>query len=405
MICVGIDWASQHHDIQLSQEESDPRESFRIADDSDGDDELLDRIEELRDSNEEPVRVALEHTEGLLVQRCLAEGYCVYLLNPKVVSEYRPSRSKYDPLDARALMEMIRDHADRFDPVVPDSELARECRLLAQDDRKMVQQKTRLINQITDSLKRYFPEALELFTSIDQPITLAFLDEFTTLEEAQLMTEADWQEWLKDHSHPHYKSKANELVEVLDEAASHRDQATRRAKARRTQQSVCQLRTLLESLTDYEQRFEAIVKDHPDAEIYQSLPGTGTVLAARILAELGDNRNRYETANELQWEAGTAPVTIQRGQTKRVVMRQACRRSFRDTMQQFSFTSLQESDWARALYDRQRDRGKRPSHALRVVAHRWLNVIFALWKRRECYDEQQHFNNSSIMQEQTESAA
>jgi transposase len=300
---------------------------------------------------------------------------------------------------------MIRDHADRFDPVYPDSELARECRLMAQDYRKMVQQKTRLINQITSSLERYFPEALELFTSIDQPITLAFLEEFSSLEEAQRMSESDWKQWLKDHAHPHYESKAGSMVETLDEATSHRDQATRRAKTRRTNQSVRQLTALMESLADYEQRFEELLEEHPDAEIVRSLPGTGTVLSARILGELGDNRNRYENANELQCEAGTAPVTIQSGQSKRVVMRQACRRSFRDTMQQFAFTSLQENDWARALYDRQRDRGKRHSHALRVVAHRWLGVIYALWNRRECYDEKRHFQHSSIMNEQKESAA
>jgi transposase len=403
MICVGIDWASQHHDIQLSQEGSDTRESFRIADDPDGYDELIDRIEELRDSDDEPVRVAMEHTEGLLVQRCRSENYRVYLVNPKVVSEYRnqyrPSQSKSDTLDATVLMEMIQDHADRFDPVVSDSELTRECRLLAQDYRKMVQQKTRLINQITDSLKRYFPETLELFTSIDQPITLAFLEEFTTLEEAQSMTEDDWADWLKDHRHPHYKSKARDMVEVLDQSLEHRDGATQRAKTRRTQQSVRQLQNLMESLQDYQSRFEDLLDQHPDAEIYRSLPGTGTVLAARLLAEFGDNRDRYQTANDVQCEAGTAPVTIQSGQSKRVVMRQACRRSFRDTMQLFAFSSLQENDWARAHYDRQRDRGKRHSHALRVVAHRWLNVIFTLWKRKECYDEQQHLKNSNILQE------
>ncbi len=68
--------------------------------------------------------VWLESTEGLLVQRCLLEGYRVCLLNLKAVSEYRnqyrPSRTKSDSLDAKVPMEMIRDYRDRFDPVYPD---------------------------------------------------------------------------------------------------------------------------------------------------------------------------------------------------------------------------------------------------------------------------------------------
>lgn len=192
-------------------------------------------------------------------------------------------------------MEVIRDHRDRFDPVYPDSELARECRLLAQDYRKMIQQKTRLINQISASLDRYFPEALDLFTSIDQPITLAFLEDFPTLEHAQMMTKEDWRVWLKDHRHPQYKSKSEDMVDTLNSASTHRDEAIRRAKARRTQQSIRQLRVLLDSLDNYESRFKELLEQHPDAGIYRSLPGTRTVLAARILAEFGDNRDRYQT--------------------------------------------------------------------------------------------------------------
>lgn len=403
MICVGIDWADQHHDIECRQEGTEASDSFRIANNPEGFDEFVHRVDQLRTTPEETVCVGIESTEGLLVQRCLSEGHRVYLLNPKVVAEYRnqyrPSRAKSDSLDAHVLMEMIHDHRDRFDPVYPDSELGRECRLLAQDYRKMVQDKTRLVNQITASLKRYFPEALDLFSSVDQPITLAFLEDFTTLNEARRMSEADWKQWLKDHRHPQYQAKAQQMVDTLDEASSHRDEATRQAKVRRTLSCVRQLNVLLNSLEDYEQRFEEILEEHPDGTIVRSLPGTGTVLAARILGELGDNRNRYEKANDLQCEAGTAPVTIQSGQTRRVVMRQACRRSFRDTMHQFAFSSLQENEWARTLYDRQRNRDKTHGHALRVVAHRWLNIIFTLWQRRESYDEEVHFANSNILQD------
>jgi len=403
MIVAGIDWADAHHDVHCCRETSDTTLSFRIGNDPEGFDELVQRIQSVQDSTEETVCVAVEHTEGLLIQRCLSEGYELYRLNPKMVARYRDqhraSRSKNDNLDAVVLAQIIRDHRDRFDPVRPDSELGRECQMLAQDYRKLTQDKSRLMNRITSGLKRYFPEALELFTSVDLPITLAFLEEFSTLEDAQTMSRSEWEQWLSNHRHPQPASKARTIHNRLHQHDPNRDPATIRAESRFVQRSVRQLQTVLETLDEFEQRFEEILTQHPDGEIFKQLPGASTVLAARMLGEFGDNRQQYDSANDVQCEAGTAPVTIQSGQSKQVVMRQACRRSFRDTMQQFAFTSINESKWARALYDRQRDRGKRHSHALRVVAHRWLSVIYTLWKKRECYDKKQHMEDSNIIQE------
>lgn len=403
MIFVGIDWADAHHDVCCLDEETGDNKVVRIGNDPEGFDELVDRIQQLKNDPQETVCVGLEHTEGLLVQRCLSEGYQVYRLNPKMVARYRDqhraSRSKNDHLDATVLAEIIRDHRDRFDPIQPDSELARECRMLAQDYRKLTQDKSRLMNRIRSGLKRYFPEALDLFTSLDQPITLAFLADFRTLEDAQTMSVSEWTQWLSDHRHPQPETKAQTIHEQLHQVQPDRDPATIRAESRFVHRSVTQLQAVMESLSEYGERFEEILNQHPDGDIFESLPGASTVLSARMLGEFGDNRARYASANDVQCEAGTAPVTIQSGQSKKVVMRQACRRSFRDTMHQFAFTSINESEWARALYDRQRDRGKRHSHALRVVGHRWLSVIFTLWKKREYYDEKQHMKDSNIIQE------
>ena len=403
MLVVGIDWADAHHDVILLREGDGVLNEFRVANDGAGYDRLVTQVQETQSTPEEPVSVAIEATNGLLVQRCLAEGYELYKLNPKVVAQYRkqyrPSQAKSDKLDALVLGEMIRDHAERFDPVCPDSKRGRECRILVQDYRKLVQQKTQLMNQLTSSLKQYFPGALDLFTSLDQTITMAFLEEFETLEDAQSMNVKQWKTWLKEHRHPHWRTKAANLYDRLKHATGSQDEVTMQAKRRRTQHALKQLRIVMETMEEYEQRFEELLASHPDGELFESLPGAATVTAAKLMGEFGDNRARYESAQEVQCEAGTAPVTIQSGQTRRVVMRQACRRSFRDTMQQFAFTSLNESEWARKLYDRQRDQGKRHSHALRVVANRWLTIIYTLWKRRECYDEEVHFRNSSIMQE------
>ena len=48
---------------------------------------------------------------------------------------------------------------------------------------------------------------------------------------------------------------------------------------------------------------------HPDAEIYLSQPGLGAVLGARVLAEFGDDPDRYADAKARKNYAGTRPIT------------------------------------------------------------------------------------------------
>ena len=58
-----------------------------------------------------------------------------------------------------------------------------------------------------------------------------------------------------------------------------------------------------------------------DAEICQSQPGLGPVLAARVLGEFGDDEHRYATAKNRKNHAGTSPITRASGKKKTVLAR------------------------------------------------------------------------------------
>jgi transposase len=58
---------------------------------------------------------------------------------------------------------------------------------------------------------------------------------------------------------------------------------------------------------------------HPDAEIYLSQPGLGVILGARVLAEFGDDPDRYADAKSRKNYSGMSPITKASG-TKRVVL-------------------------------------------------------------------------------------
>ena len=60
---------------------------------------------------------------------------------------------------------------------------------------------------------------------------------------------------------------------------------------------------------------------HPDVDIVRSQPGLGMVLAARVLAEFGDDPNRYASARARKAYAGTAPITRASGLRQVVLAR------------------------------------------------------------------------------------
>jgi transposase len=74
----------------------------------------------------------------------------------------------------------------------------------------------------------------------------------------------------------------------------------------------------------------------PDAKIFTSLPRSGTVRAARLLAEIGDARGRFPTPEALTCLAGAAPSTRQSGKHKIVAFRWAVDKQLRGAVIDFA---------------------------------------------------------------------
>ena len=131
----------------------------------------------------------------------------------------------------------------------------------------------------------------------------------------------------------------------------------------------------------------------PGGEVYLSFPGLADRLAARVAGEIGDIAS-FETPNALQCYAGKAPVTRRSGRSELVVaVRLACNGHLRDATQQWAFCSLRGSDWAKAFYEGQRERGKGHHAALRALGNRWLEVLWHCLNKGARYDEDLHAAN------------
>ena len=138
----------------------------------------------------------------------------------------------------------------------------------------------------------------------------------------------------------------------------------------------------------------------PDAHIFTSLPRSGRVRAARLLAEIGDCRARFPTPEALSCLAGAAPSTRQSGKIRTVGFRWACDKQLRDAVTDFAADSRRANPWAADLYNRARARGHDHPHAVRVLARAWLHVIWKCWQDRVNYNPAEHGALQRLLQDQ-----
>jgi len=234
MFYVGIDWADLKHDICVVDEKGERVVKFIIPHTAQGLSKLHHRLSMLTPNRDE-LLVALETDKGLVVSFLLDLGYTVYPINPKVVSRYRDryrtSGAKSDPLDALVLANILRTDRHRFRPIMPDSTLARELKVLTRDHKHLVKSRTALSNQLTACLKAYYPRALELFSKVTQPITLAFLKAYPTPQGASGLSLKGLKCFLREHRYTH-PQRVEELYKTLKQPQMRVESWLVRAKSR-----------------------------------------------------------------------------------------------------------------------------------------------------------------------------
>jgi transposase len=144
---------------------------------------------------------------------------------------------------------------------------------------------------------------------------------------------------------------------------------------------------------------------HADAHIFTSLPRSGAIRAARLLAEIGDCRGRFPTPESLACLAGVAPSTRQSGKIRTVGFRWACDKNLRDAVTDFAAGSRPANPWAAHLYNRPRGNGYEHAHATRILARAWLYVIWHCWQDNTAYDPAQHRALQRLLNQDQQAAA
>ena len=168
------------------------------------------------------------------------------------------------------------------------------------------------------------------------------------------------------------------------------DRAVIEAKSAAVKVIVQLVRVLVEGIEVLDGQIEEAAAAHPDFFIFNSLPGAGPVMAPRLLAAFGSQRERFRSAREIQSFSGIAPVTESSGKRKWVHFRWACPKFLRQSFHEWAGHSIVQSEWARVYYQQQRSKGNTHHAAVRALAFKWIRIVFRCWKDRVAYDENKY---------------
>lgn len=391
----GIDWAKDEHALCVL--DGDGRKIFegRFAHDEEGIAGLCASLVRMG-----VFRVAIERPEGVLVERLLGAAIVVMPIHPNQLKALRPrfrasgARAKSDSFDAFCLAELARTDQHRFRTLSPDSDETKALRVLTRSREELVGTRVALANQLRSELEAFWAGAAVVFSEIDSPISLAFLERYPSPKDARGLGEKRLSGFLRRNRYSGGKD-ACELLKRLREAPEGRaGEAEVQARREAVLALVKTLKALTERIKRLQERIAQGVRAHPDGEVFLSLfRGQNTTLtAASLVAEIGNRRERYPTSEALAADAGMSPVAVESGRRKVAGFRRACDKRLRRAVAILAESTRHHNVWARDVYERARARGCDHAHAIRVLGRAWVRVIFRMWQEGMPYDPAKHGN-------------
>jgi transposase len=399
-VYCGIDWAEDHHDIALAGHDGQLLARCRISDDAAGLATLLALLAEHGDTPDDPIPVAIETPRGLLVACLRATGRKVYPVNPMSVARYRDRHSvagkKSDHGDAVVLANVLRTDLAMHRPLPADTELAQAIAVLARAQQDAVWDRTAAHNRLRSHLREYYPAFLAAFASLKggimRPDARTVLAAAPTPADAAKLTLTQLRGLLKKAGRSRgIDTEATRLRDAFRAGQMRQLPLVEQAMGRQALALLGQLDAACAAAADLERAATDSFNLHPDAGIITSFPGLGALTGARVLAEIGDDRSRFQDAKGLKAYAGAAPITRASGKTRSVTCRRVKNNRLNAAGYIWAFSALTASPGARAHYDRRKDTGDRHAAAQRNLFARLLGCLHHCLTTRQDYDENTAF--------------
>jgi transposase len=390
---VGIDWADRKHDLCLLDVATNRREKSILEHSPKAVHAWAEQIRKRFDGAK--VAVCLELFEGPIVSALMEhEFFVIFPVQPSFLAKYReaftPSRAKDDPTDAEFALELLLRYPDKIVRLKPESPDMRVLRQLVEMRRGLVDDRVRVTNRITASLKAYFPQVLGLFREKDTGVFVEFLERWPTIEAAKKARRDALETFFRKHNVRYQATIDRRIAALKDEVPLTTDAAVITPAKLFVDVLLPQLKELCAAIERLDQAISDCCAKLADYKLFASLPGAGPALAPRLLAAFGEQRERFPNAAALQKYAGVAPVTERSGNKCWVHWRYSCPTFLRQTFVEWVPQTITRSYWAKAYYDAYRARGGTFQAAMRALAFKWIRILYRCWVDRIPYDESKY---------------
>jgi transposase len=389
---TGIDWASAEHAVCVLDAAGKITAQLTVKHSAEGIASLVRRLARYGDPADLPV--AIERPSGRLVDLLLEAGHPVVPVSPNAIKTWREgevlSGAKSDAGDAAVIAEYLRLRYHRLAPAAPYSDETRALRTAVRTRDDLVQMRVAATNQLAALLDAHWPGARAIFADVESPVSLEFLTRYPTPAAARHLGEKRMAAFLIKHGYSGRRPAAQLLARLRQAPPGSGGEALTEALRDAVLAVAAVLRALNSAIKDLDRSAAAHLGEHPDGQIFTSLPRSGQINAAQMLAEWGDCRQAYAGPDSVAALAGASPVTRQSGKHRSVSFRWACNKRFRTAMTTFADNSRHASPWAAQVYADARAAGKDHPHAIRILARAWIRVIWPCWINGVPYDPARH---------------
>ena len=397
---VGIDWAAATHAVCVLDSDGRKVTAFTVEHTADGLTGLVRRL--ARIGQPDAMAIAIERPDGRLVDVLLEAGHPVVPVSPNAIKTWRESETasgaKSDAGDAYVIADYLRCRHRRLSMAVPYTPQTKALRTVVRTRDDLVDMRVAATNQLAALLDAHWPGAKAIFADVESPIALEFLTRYPTARHAAHLGTKRLATFCAKHGYSGRRSGEQLLARLRAAPAGTTDEILCEAVRDTVIALVTVLKALGAALKDLGRSVTATLGEHPDSEIFTSLPRSGQINAAQMLAEWGDCRQAYDGPDSVAALAGTTPVTKESGKHRAVHFRWACNKRFRVAITTFADNSRHASPWAAKVYADARARGLDHPHAVRVLARAWIRVIWRCWIDRVPYDPARHGNAVRLIQ-------
>ncbi|MDG4803613.1 IS110 family transposase [Micromonospora sp. WMMD980] len=400
---AGLDWGESHHDLAVVDDHGQLVTHTRLPDNHEGLAQLLATLTTVR-RNRRSIPIGIETGRGLMVAGLLKAGQPVVVLNPTQVANYRSrlaaQKKKSDRGDARLLAHVLRVDGDAHRSTPAVSTNAAALRELTRAHRQALHSSGLLARRLRSVLRDYYPSAAtawaHLPAGLTRPEARIVLAAAPTPTRAARLTRRRLETLLTAAGRTRLiGTEAARLHELFHTPALRQPAGIEAAMGHRAAALLTQLDATITSAQNLWVEVEVLADQHPQTEIYRSFPGMGPLLAARLLAELGDDPRRFPTSRNLRAFCAATPITWASGTSRRVSHRRKTNPILAETGHLWAFAALTRSPGARALYDRRRAAGDRHPAALRRLYAHFLGSLHYCLRHHVHYRDELAFARST----------